>query len=301
MRPAAEGVEAAVAAFERDLAARDKGVTGIIRLTCGSGVAACLRLMPLIDAFHARRPGLQIELVITDRILDLSKGEADLALRVVIREGEPEDQALCPNASSRMCPGQAMPTVAISSDTAGRIGPRQPQGPPRQRLRRPDRGYPGARWHCSVAHHATIATRCDHWQALILAVTTGAGLRRCRTFKGKTRRILVRVINDIGMELPCYRLMNSHMQHISRLRAFADFMHVQESCHSQRSCRCATPGQAPRCLRAARQGSFYLGFFIRYFPSWERFCPRETVLQSGHISSILFPVREACGRACRAP
>ena len=35
LRPAAEGVEAAVAAFERDLAARDKGLTGAIRVTCG--------------------------------------------------------------------------------------------------------------------------------------------------------------------------------------------------------------------------------------------------------------------------
>src|SRR5262245_35520465 len=42
LRPAAERVEAAVAAFERDIAARDKGLTGTVRLTCGSGVAACL-------------------------------------------------------------------------------------------------------------------------------------------------------------------------------------------------------------------------------------------------------------------
>src|SRR5436189_1463833 len=41
MRPAADGVEGAVAAFERDLAARDKGLTGTVRLTCGSGIAAC--------------------------------------------------------------------------------------------------------------------------------------------------------------------------------------------------------------------------------------------------------------------
>ena len=32
--------------------------------------------------------------MITDRVLDLFKGEADLAIRVVIREGEPKDEAL---------------------------------------------------------------------------------------------------------------------------------------------------------------------------------------------------------------
>src|SRR5205814_1212966 len=94
LRPAAEGVEGAVAAFERDLAARDKGLTGVVRLTCGSGVAARLRRTPLIDAFHARYPSLRVELVVSDRILDLSKGEAEIAIRVAIQIGEPKDGAL---------------------------------------------------------------------------------------------------------------------------------------------------------------------------------------------------------------
>ncbi|TMJ21678.1 MAG: LysR family transcriptional regulator, partial [Alphaproteobacteria bacterium] len=47
--PAAEGVEAAVAVFERRLAASDKSLTGIIRVTCGSILADRLRRTPLID------------------------------------------------------------------------------------------------------------------------------------------------------------------------------------------------------------------------------------------------------------
>ena len=75
LRPAAEGVEAAVASFERHLAACDKGLTGTVRVTCGSSLASCLRQTPLIDAFHARYPGLRVELVISERYVDLSKGE----------------------------------------------------------------------------------------------------------------------------------------------------------------------------------------------------------------------------------
>src|SRR5262249_4716173 len=37
--------------------------TGAVRVTCGSSVAACLRRTSLIEAFHARHPGLQVELV----------------------------------------------------------------------------------------------------------------------------------------------------------------------------------------------------------------------------------------------
>jgi len=47
---------------------RVKGLTGTVRVTCGSSVAACLRRTPLIDAFHARHPGLRVELVISDRV-----------------------------------------------------------------------------------------------------------------------------------------------------------------------------------------------------------------------------------------
>ena len=107
-----------MAAFERDLAARDKGLTGTVRLTCGSSLAGLLRRTPLIDAFHARYPGLRVELVVTDRILDLSKGEADIAIRVAIREGEPKDEAL---VKRKMCPGLSMPAAATWNGTVGRM------------------------------------------------------------------------------------------------------------------------------------------------------------------------------------
>jgi DNA-binding transcriptional LysR family regulator len=222
LRPAAEGVEAAVAAFERDLVARDKGLTGTIRVTCGSSLAGRLRRTPLIDAFHARYPGLQVELVVSDRILDLSKGEAELAIRVAIRDGEPKDEALVKRKI-----GDVSWSVYASRGYLERYG-------------RPDAGnlkghlvigcdgpiadYPGARWQRSVAHHATVATRCDHWQGLMLAVKTGAGLAAMPHFQGENESELVRVIDDVGTVLPCHLLMHRDMQHAPRVRAFADFV-----------------------------------------------------------------------------
>src|SRR5712671_4111433 len=46
LRSAAEDVEAAVASFERRLAASDKGLTGTVRVTCGSILAGRLRRAP---------------------------------------------------------------------------------------------------------------------------------------------------------------------------------------------------------------------------------------------------------------
>ena len=88
----------------------------------------------------------------------------------------------------------------------------------------PIANYPGARWQRSVAHHATVATRIDHWQGLMLAVKTGAGLAAMPHLQGENESDLVRVIDDIGMLLPCHLLMHRDMQHTPRVRAFADFV-----------------------------------------------------------------------------
>jgi len=219
LRPAAEGVEAAVISFERQLAASDKGLTGTVRVTCGSSVAACLRRTPLIDAFHARYPGLRVELVISDRHLDLSKAEADIAIRV----GEPRDEALVCRKI-----GDATWSVYASRGYVERHGrPHNPEDLKGHLVVDCDNttaNYPGAQWARSVAHHATVAARTDHWQGLILAVKAGGGLAAMPHFQGDNESDLVRVIDDIGLVMPFYLLMHHDMQYTPRVRAFAEFV-----------------------------------------------------------------------------
>lgn len=81
LRPAIERVDEAVAGVERVV--RDYGNTlvGTIRLTCPEPLVSRIASSPLLDLFHERHPGLRVELVMSDGYLDLSKGEADIALR----------------------------------------------------------------------------------------------------------------------------------------------------------------------------------------------------------------------------
>jgi DNA-binding transcriptional LysR family regulator len=217
--PAAEEVAAAVAAFERLIAASDKAPTGILRLTCGSGVADILQRTPLIDAFHARYPGLRVELVTSDRFLDLSKGEADVAIRL----GEPSNEALVgrkiADASWAVYAGHAY------VERHGR--PRDVDDLNRHTIvgcDGPIKDYPGARRLRTLAPHATITTRSDHWQGVLLALKAGAGLVAMPHWQGDREREIVRVIDDIGLTLPFYLLMHRDMQHAPRVRAFADFV-----------------------------------------------------------------------------
>jgi len=91
----AERVENAIAAFERRAQAADQNLTGSVRVTCSSTLADRLARSSLIGAFHSRYPGLRVEFVVTDRYVDLSKGEADIAIRM----GEAADETS--NATTR--------------------------------------------------------------------------------------------------------------------------------------------------------------------------------------------------------
>lgn len=80
MVQSAERVESEVEAFGRMVAQRSRKLLGIIRVTTNDVLADCL-LTPWLREFTQRFPVVQVETIITDRQMDLSRGEADIALR----------------------------------------------------------------------------------------------------------------------------------------------------------------------------------------------------------------------------
>lgn len=217
MRPAAERVEQAVTAFEGELAARDQGLSGLIRVTTVALVADRLRRTPLIDAFHDRHPNLRLELVISDRVLDLSLGEADLA----IRAGEPKDEALV----GRKIADVPWAVYASRSYIERHGAPESAEDINRHFVVAccESADCSAARWLRSVAPHATVAAYCDTGLEQVLAVKSGVGLAPLLTYHEESSE-LVRVIDKINIETPFYLLMHRDMQHTPRVRAFADFV-----------------------------------------------------------------------------
>ena len=71
MLPFAETVERAVRAFERQVQTLGGEATGVIRIAQTG----------MIDRFHARHPALKVQFVMSDKYMDLHKGDADVALR----------------------------------------------------------------------------------------------------------------------------------------------------------------------------------------------------------------------------
>jgi molybdate transport repressor ModE-like protein len=82
MAAAAERIEEETLALDRDLVGQDHRLSGRLRIT-SSETLAYARLTWHLAAFRQAHPGIAVELVIDNRVLSLSRREADIALRPV--------------------------------------------------------------------------------------------------------------------------------------------------------------------------------------------------------------------------
>ena len=79
--PLARGVEDSIGALRRRVATFENELRGTIRLTCSTAVAHRLMTSGILDTFHDRYRGVTVEMLMTERFLDLARGEADVAIR----------------------------------------------------------------------------------------------------------------------------------------------------------------------------------------------------------------------------
>ena len=77
-----EKVERAAQNFDSRAKAHQRGMAGSIRVTCIE-ILANMAVTPAIGEFRKLHPEVQVDLMITDQPLDLTVGEADLAVRAV--------------------------------------------------------------------------------------------------------------------------------------------------------------------------------------------------------------------------
>lgn len=85
--PFAERVEAEAKVFADRAAQRIRGLSGIIRITTNE-VFANLILTPALAEFAELYPNIRVQLIVTNELLDLLKGEADIAVRAGVRPTE---------------------------------------------------------------------------------------------------------------------------------------------------------------------------------------------------------------------
>lgn len=212
-------VEEAALAFERRLASPQMGLNGAIRVTCPEAVAIRLMRSSAIAQFHARYPELRVEFIMSDKLLDLAKGEADIALRGT----RPTDEALIGRrvaetpwaiyASRAYCERHGKPAdiAALDGHSVALFDVELGE-------------HSSNRWFKSVAPKARIGARCNSISALIAAAKSGAGLAALPLVVGGAETDLVRVLGPLPeLTTPFFLVTHRDLREAPRVRAFFDF------------------------------------------------------------------------------
>lgn len=211
----AERVEAEVEALERRLSGQDLRLTGTLRVTAPDDIAEIL-LLPLLAEFRAGYPEITVELVIDNRMLSLTRREADIALRPTREPPETlfgrrvatlgstvyASKSRAPSAPERLA-GQ--PWVAWEEGT----------GPP-----------PMARWLDKNVDRHAIGYRSNSLLNQASAVRAGLGRAILPCFQGDADPALERVMDPPAeLDTGLWLLTHPDLRRTARIRALADLLY----------------------------------------------------------------------------
>ena len=210
----ASRVEQDVLALARHADARDRALTGTVRLTTATHLAAHL-LVPALPALRLRHPGLLLEIAADQRTFDLTRREADLALRM----GRPRDAALVTRKLSDVAyglycsRGLVRRPRAVDFETDPFVGFDESLA-----------STPQERWLARVAPERRVVFRCNSTASLLAAARLGVGVA-----------VLPRFIADGDAGLEClagpepvnhelWLLVHGDLRHTPRVRAVIEWV-----------------------------------------------------------------------------
>ena len=216
----AERVEDAVLAFEQRLETSRREAVGVVRVTCPEPLVYRITQSALLDRFHARYPGIRVEFVMSDKYVDLAKGEADIALR----SGDTDDMDLV---------GRKIADSFWAVYASGKYV--EQHGKPHSVAdleRHPIIGFDesmihhrAAKWLREVAPNGRVVARNNSVLGLLYAVKSGIGVAPLPTALGDAEADLVRVLGPIPELARIWRLLTlPDLRHTPRVAAFFDFI-----------------------------------------------------------------------------
>jgi DNA-binding transcriptional LysR family regulator len=217
--PHAEEVERSVAALGRQITSGGQELGGTLRVTCPEGMASRL-LAPLIEDFRARYPELRVDLIMTDRRLDLAKGEAEVALRIhepgegslVARRIAESLWAVYASRSYVQHHGRPQSWEDLEHHAVVAFGGELADNH-------------AGRWLKESAPGARIAATGSSMLGVLGAVKSGAGLAPLPILLGGSENDLLPVLAPVPeLSTKVYLVMHADLRSTPRVRAFCDFV-----------------------------------------------------------------------------
>jgi DNA-binding transcriptional LysR family regulator len=200
LRPTVAGVaafevaarmEEAMLAFERRTRGDDARLEGLVRVTAGDGMM--LSIVPLVSRFRGRYPGVQLELLSENRVIDLARGEADIAVRIV----QPTTATLVAQKVATIGIGlYAQEDYLARSSRLDTIG--DLRGHAMIGMSPPFDSGPEAQW---LAQHGVThyGVRCNTISLVLAAAATGAGVAVLPHNLAAMEPRLRRVLRDVEL------------------------------------------------------------------------------------------------------
>ncbi|MEO8523300.1 MAG: LysR family transcriptional regulator [Caldimonas sp.] len=218
--PYAETVEQAVVAFEQQIATAAAEVAGIIRITCPEPIVYRITQSDLLERFRERHPALQVHFVMSDKYVDLMKGEADIALR----SGDTDDGELVGRKI-----GDSLWAVYASKAYIERHGqPVRLEDLPQHALVGFDDTMAKHRivsWLHEVAPNATLVARSSSVLGLVYSAKAAVGIAPLPIALGDAEPDLVRVLGPIPELTRIWRMLTTpELRRTPRVAAFFDFI-----------------------------------------------------------------------------
>lgn len=200
--------------YERRVAGRDAKPTGLLRVTTVEAIGQ--HLMPsILTQFQAQNPGVTIDLVLSERALNLSRRDADVAIRIT--NDPPETlvgRRICTvrwamygrrdlNAGTDAGPVDSPPFVGFADDF----------GPPI-----------GRRWIDANVSLDRLAARANSLHAMLEMALLGLGAAPLPCYIAESNAGLARLGPALReWDLGLWILTHSDLRRSPRVRAFMDF------------------------------------------------------------------------------
>jgi len=211
LREAAERMEEGALALERRALGADRTLTGLLKVATTDALAQIL-VLPALQALHERHPDIRIILLTGGARLDITRREADLAVRYV----RPEAGGLVSRRIAR---------VAAALYASRDYLARRPAPARRGSLRGHDvigvEG--GVRTWSQPPPDGRDVLRANNMSALVQAAVLGLGIGALHCWMADQRTELVRLWPDEPLEHDdVYLVLHEDVQRTGRVRAFVE-------------------------------------------------------------------------------
>jgi DNA-binding transcriptional LysR family regulator len=221
LRPHAEDMAAAAAAFVRMGSGNVEETAGVVRLAAADVIGVEV-LPPILSEFRHQYPNTVIELSVSNQMADLLRRDADIAVRMV----RPKQKALLAKRAGTIVLGFYAHRRYLE-----RFGyPERLEDLVQHTIIGFDRVAPAAVFFETVpipVSRELFAFRCDNDLALLAALRSGFGIGMCHT--GLARRdpdLLPLLGKQFKVELEIWIVMHNELKRISRMRLMFDHLAV---------------------------------------------------------------------------